>query len=194
MTYLAEGRGAVDRKHHNAKRLDVMPNRQQYKSISSNSFKTNDIFYQSTTIVGIITAAMGYFYGKMLDTSVNFIWKHLPTFVSEGEQAGKIGNALFGGARYILTACSMGGLLMGIISSKLQSSSYTVAESEFVLTMSFHSDRTDTNEKYILCDNLPKILPALPALLLLSLITSTFGFLVGPEAPHYSEKNLLNIY
>jgi len=66
---------------------------------------------------------------------------------------------------------SLGGLIMGILSILLRPT-YIVAE--FVSALS----GSDSDASL-----LPELLPALPNLLLLSLITSTFGFSVGPEAP-----------
>jgi len=81
-------------------------------------------------------------------------------------------NENFNPTYFIIGLCTFGGLLMGILSSALSSSTFTVAD--FVSLFSSSSDSS-------------KVLPSsrvyLLPLLLLSLVTSTFGFSVGPEAP-----------
>ena len=111
--------------------------------------------------VGVITAAMGYLYGKVLSLSVTTVWHTLPTML----QSKNLNPTYF-----IIGLCTFGGLLMGILSSALSSFTFTIAD--FVSIFSSSG---------------PKSLPSsrlhLLPLLLLSLVTSTFGFSVGPEAP-----------
>ena len=112
-------------------------------------------------IVGVITAAMGYLYGKVLSFSVTTLWHTLPSMLHM---------ETLNPTYFITGICTIGGLLMGILSSALSSSTFTVAD--FVSLFSSSGPKT-----------LPSSRVHLLPLLLLSLVTSTFGFSVGPEAP-----------
>jgi H+/Cl- antiporter ClcA len=112
--------------------------------------------------VGVITAAMGFLYGKVLGLSVSTIWSTVPSLLLQ--KMGSINPTLF-----ITGTCTLGGLMMGILSSKLSS---TFAVSDFVSAFS-----------QVPADTLPSSKVHLLPLLLLSLVTSSFGFSVGPEAP-----------
>ena len=123
--------------------------------------KASGDIMKASVAVGVITAAMGYLYGKVLSLCVRTVWHTLP-----GLLQGKNLNPT-----YIITGlCTFGGLLMGILSSAFSSATFTVGD--FVSIFSSSG---------------PKLLPSsrvyLLPLLLLSLVTSTFGFSVGPEAP-----------
>mmetsp|Transcript_11812 Transcript_11812/g.33695 ORF Transcript_11812/g.33695 Transcript_11812/m.33695 type:complete len:559 (+) Transcript_11812:178-1854(+) len=120
-----------------------------------------DIF-RGAVAVGAATAAMGFAYGKVLDLTVRGVWEQVPALLAAR------GVALGGGA-YIAATMAAGGLVMGLLSAGLKPA-YIVAE--FVSNLSGSRPTS-----------LPSLLPALPNLLLLSLVTSTFGFSVGPEAP-----------
>lgn len=121
---------------------------------------TNGIM-KASIVVGVITATMGYLYGKVLSLCVKTVWHTLPTmFQAEN----------FNPTYFITGLCTCGGLLMGILSSALSSSTFTVAD--FVALFSSSGDKS-----------LPSSRTYLLPLLLLSLVTSTFGFSVGPEAP-----------
>jgi H+/Cl- antiporter ClcA len=112
-------------------------------------------------VVGVITAAMGYLYGKVLSFSVTTLWHTLPSMLHMENL-----NPIY----FITGICTIGGLLMGILSSALSSSTFTVAD--FVSLFSSSGPKS-----------LPSSRVHLLPLLLLSLVTSTFGFSVGPEAP-----------
>jgi H+/Cl- antiporter ClcA len=112
-------------------------------------------------IVGVITAAMGYLYGKVLSFSVTTLWHTLPSMLHM---------ETLNPTYFITGICTIGGLLMGILSSALSSSTFTVAD--FVSLFSSSGPKS-----------LPSSRVHLLPLLLLSLVTSTFGFSVGPEAP-----------
>ncbi len=151
------------------------PSAQSINSIASNDVESNDdddddddgTVFRQAAIVGIATAAMGYVYGHILDGTVNGLWNFLPNYL---QTRGMLDNAL--GTYYIPLTCSIGGLLMGILSMKLKPS-FVVAD--FVKALSgSEADMTIFPSK---------LMPALSNLLLLSLVTSTFGFSVGPEAP-----------
>ena len=122
----------------------------------------SDGIIKASIAIGVITAAMGYLYGKVLSLCVTTVWHTLPNMLQ-----GKNLNPTY----FITGLCTFGGLLMGILSSALSSSTFTVAD--FVSIFSSSGG--------------PKSLPSsrvhLLPLLLLSLVTSTFGFSVGPEAP-----------
>mmetsp|Transcript_31597 Transcript_31597/g.66440 ORF Transcript_31597/g.66440 Transcript_31597/m.66440 type:complete len:562 (+) Transcript_31597:53-1738(+) len=136
---------------------------------SADSAPTNDtILFRQAATVGIVTAAMGHVYGLILDKAVKGVWTDLPDLIERT-------NLLKLGPSYIAFTIAIGGLLMGLLSTKLKPA-YIVAE--FVSAFSGPPD--DDNASSL---SLPKLMPALPNLLLLSLVTSTFGFSVGPEAP-----------
>lgn len=112
--------------------------------------------------VGSITAALGFVYGKVLGAAVHGLWTTVPALlVKKGIQINP--------AYYIPAMFSLGGLTMGILSAKLPAT-FTVAD--FVSAFSAVPNET-----------LPSSRSSLLPLLLLSLVTSTFGFSVGPEAP-----------
>lgn len=136
-------------------------------AIASSDDTDSQIFHKAA-LVGTVTAAMGYVYGRVLDATVRGVWTKLPSLLA-ASSCSTLAN-LGGSSRYILFTMSLGGLLMGILSSKLKPS-YIVAE--FVSALSGEKGG----------NTLPKLLPVLPNLLILSLVTSTFGFSVGPEAP-----------
>jgi len=122
---------------------------------------TSDGIMKASIIVGVITASLGYLYGKVLSFCVTTMWHTLPRML----QAENLNPTYF-----ITGLCTFGGLLMGILSSVLSSSTFTVAD--------FVSQFSSAGRK-----SLPSIRVYLLPLLLLSLVTSTFGFSVGPEAP-----------
>lgn len=116
---------------------------------------------KASIFVGVITAAMGYLYGKVLSLCVKTVWHTLPRMLQD-----KNLNPTY----FITGVCTFGGLLMGILSNALSSSTFTVAD--FVSLFSSSDAKA-----------LPSSRVYLLPLLLLSLVTSTFGFSVGPEAP-----------
>lgn len=137
--------------------------------ISSANAVENDegILFRQAAIVGIVTATMGHIYGHILDGTVKGVWSYLPNYLL---QRGMLDNDV--GHWYIPLTCSIGGLLMGILSIRLNPSFIVT---DFVRALSGSDAHTDIFPS--------KLMPALFNLLLLSLVTSTFGFSVGPEAP-----------
>jgi H+/Cl- antiporter ClcA len=131
-------------------------------SASTTATSEDDSILPASICVGAITAAMGFIYGKVLGLSVKTIWTTLPSLLLE--RFGSINPTYF-----ITSICTVGGLLMGVLSSKLGS---TFAVGDFVSALSSLPAQT-----------LPSTRVHLFPLLLLSLVTSTFGFSVGPEAP-----------
>lgn len=118
----------------------------------------------ASVAVGATAALMGYLYGKILSGSVHVLWKSLPAVLA---QRGITVNPIY----FITGTCTLGGLAMGILSSTFNTS-FTVAD----FVSAFSSVPAETRK-------LPQSRYSLFPLLLLSLITSTFGFSVGPEAP-----------
>ena len=118
----------------------------------------------ASVAVGVITAAMGYLYGQVLSRTVSTLWKSFPALFA---RRGITLNPIY----FITGTCTMGGLIMGIMSSKLKAS-FSVAD----FVSAFSSVPAESGK-------LPQSRSSLLPLLLLSLVTSTFGFSVGPEAP-----------
>ncbi|KAL3936783.1 MAG: hypothetical protein SGBAC_007972 [Bacillariaceae sp.] len=112
--------------------------------------------------VGAITAAMGFVYGKVLGVCVNTVWHRAPNLLLKQFES-------LSPTHFITATCTVGGILMGLLSSKF-SSTFTVAD--FVASFSKAPAKA-----------LPESRVHLMPLLLLSLVTSSFGFSVGPEAP-----------
>lgn len=130
-----------------------------------NDVQKNEIEILPASIaVGVVTATMGFLYGQVLSKTVQVLWKDIPAALLERK-------VVLNPILFITGTCTMGGLLMGILSSKLPAS-FSVAD--FVSI--FSAVPTET-------EHLPQSRSALLPLLLLSLVTSTFGFSVGPEAP-----------
>jgi hypothetical protein len=137
----------------------------QASMISGGSAEKNtdsDILVTSIAVGGI-TAAMGFLYDKVLGLSLKTVWSTIPSLILQ--KKGSLNPAYF-----ITTVCTLGGILMGILSSKLHAT-FTVAD----FVSAFSSDTIET---------LPSSSIHLLPLLLLSLVTSTFGFSVGPEGEY----------
>ncbi len=149
----------------------VRPKTKQPSTLPINSIISDEddegILFRQAAIVGIVTAAMGHVYGHILGGTVKGVWDYLPNYL---QTRGMLDNAV--GTYYIPLTCSIGGLLMGILSIKLKPS-FVVAD--FVKALS--------GSEADLSIFPSKLMPVLSNLLLLSLVTSTFGFSVGPEAP-----------
>ena len=126
-------------------------------SQDSTAAAQHDPMVPASILVGLVTSAIGIMYGKVLGLSVNFIWKTLPTYFD------RINPVYF-----ITSICTLGGLLMGILTSASPrfGSAFTVAD--FVSAFSIAPAQT-----------LPSSRVHLLPLLLLSLITSACGFSVG---------------
>lgn len=118
----------------------------------------------SSVVVGSITAAVGYIYGRFLLSSVQIVWKAFPAFLSARFGLGAINPTVF-----IPAVVTMGGFLLGILSAKFPS---TFAVSDFV--SAFSKEKVGT---------LPSSKINLAPVLAMSLLTSAFGFSKGPEAP-----------
>ena len=121
---------------------------------------TDDDILGAAIAVGGITAIMGFLYGKVLGLSLETLWSTIPSLILE--KTGTLNPAYF-----ITGVCTLGGLIMGILSSKFNAT-FNIAD--FVSSFSSANGQT-----------LPSSSIHLFPLLLLSLVTSTFGFSVGPE-------------
>ena len=75
----------------------------------------------SSVAVGVVTAALGFAYGKVLDATLGLVWGALPRALG-GVIPGKTGPALF-----VTAVCTVGGLVMGILSSVFDEA-FTVAD------------------------------------------------------------------
>jgi len=110
----------------------------------------------AAAVLGVGTSCMGTAYAKALKASVTAVWISAPA-------AFKLADPTL----YIPAICTLGGALIGLLAANLQS----VGMPNFIA-----KQQSDD-------DSLPGVRPFLAPLLLLSLLTSTFGFSVGPEAP-----------
>ncbi|CAJ1946527.1 unnamed protein product [Cylindrotheca closterium] len=131
-----------------------------FASASSDTAPLGEV--PASLTVGVITAAMGFVYGKVLSTCVSTVWHRAPSLFFK--RFGSLHPTYF-----ITATCTVGGILMGLLSAKF-SSTFTVAD--FVASFS-----------NVPAKSLPESRVHLFPLLLLSLVTSSFGFSVGPEAP-----------
>ena len=127
---------------------------------TDNAKSSSENILAASVAVGAITATTGFIYGKALGFSLETVWKIIPNFILE--KTGSLNPAYF-----ITSVCTFGGLLMGILSSKFNST-FTVAD----FVSAFSSAPIEA---------LPSSTIHLLPLLVLSLITSTFGFSAGPE-------------
>ncbi|KAL3805918.1 hypothetical protein HJC23_007879 [Cyclotella cryptica] len=135
---------------------DQKPRRERDDSFISDE----SLLFARAALAGGLAASMGYIYSIILQASVNTIWKIIP-------------NAIHATPAYIAVTISFGGLLVGILHALLDKS-YTLPE--FILDLSGKPSP----------QNVPTLFPALVHTLLLSIVTSSFAFSVGPEAPMIS--------
>lgn len=123
---------------------------------------------------GVVAALMGYTYGKVLSSAVMGLWTTLPAALT---QKGAAINPVW----FITGTCTMGGLIMGLLTCKFHS---TFSVADFV--SAFSSVPAEA-------ESLPRSRSSLLPLLLLSLVTSTFAFSVGPEAPMVCAGGLVGV-
>eukprot|EP00966_Prymnesium_polylepis_P285894 6604241-Prymnesium_polylepis.1 len=98
---------------------------------------------------------MGFAYQKALRTAVSSLWlSALPRRLADP-------------SLFIPAVCTIGGAVVGLLAVNLES----IGMPDFIAKQRSSSE------------SLPGLRPYLGPLLLLSLLTSTFGFSVGPEAP-----------
>lgn len=108
--------------------------------------------------LGAGTACMGTVYARCLKAAVGGVWTKLPAILSLSDPT-----------LFIPAACTTGGLLIGLLNVNLQG--YTMPD--------LIGAQQSTNDAPGGADPARFVLPVL----CLSLLTSTFGFSVGPEAP-----------
>ena len=126
--------------------------------------------------VGIATAGVGFAYGQCLRVSQSTLWKALPNFLLSK-------NISLHPLYFITGMFTLGGFTIGILSSLFESVEYTVAD--FVSAFSSSSSKAENENE------LPNSRTSLMPLLLMSLITSAFGFSLGPEAPMVCAGSIL---
>jgi len=119
-----------------------------------------DKILPAAVVVGSITAGLGFLYGKVLDFALHSVWKTLPA---------RLGATRLNPSIYIPAIMTSGALVLGILSAMMPPA-FTVAD--FVTAFSKEPNL-----------DVPGLQKTLLPLLLLSLITSTCGFSLGPEAP-----------
>uniref|UniRef100_A0A7S3RW28 Chloride channel protein n=1 Tax=Emiliania huxleyi TaxID=2903 RepID=A0A7S3RW28_EMIHU len=108
--------------------------------------------------LGAGTACMGTLYARCLRFAVTLVWRRLPAALP-----------LADATLFVPAACTVGGLLVGLTALRLQG--YTMPE----LIARYQDEAGAPGGASPAASVLP--------VLLLSLLTSTFGFSVGPEAP-----------
>ena len=145
----------------------------------TNNNNDEDRILLASTVTGVITAAMGFLYGKLLSVSVKSVWTTLPAYLfargSGTSSTGTLRVLLCTTPAYFITAmCTLGGLLMGLVTTYSDQCGSSFNVSDFVGALSSVPEHQHALP--------PSRLHVVP-LLFLSLITSTFGFSVGPEAP-----------
>ena len=152
-------------------------------SEKTNNNNDEDRILLASAVTGVITAAMGFLYGKLLSVSVKSVWTTLPTYLfarcsgtmNSSTSTGTLLTLLCTTPAYFITAmCTFGGLLMGLVTTYSDQCGSSFNVSDFVGALSSVPEHQHA---------LPKSRLHVVPLLFLSLITSTFGFSVGPEAP-----------
>ena len=146
-------------------------------------YETSSKTIKASLIVGLATSLIGFAYSKVLNASVNRIWKWLPTMLMSQRLGG--GSSSINPVHFITGVCTVGGLIMGILSSKLHSKSFTLAD--FILAFSSSPAKVEdlplspsSRSSHHAGDG---VVGTVTSLLVQSLVTCAFGFSVGPEAP-----------
>jgi H+/Cl- antiporter ClcA len=126
--------------------------------------EVDDRIVPASVAVGAITATLGFLYVRTLGTTQAALWKTVPTMLH-----GKFGtlNPYF----FIPGVMTAGGLLIAAISSNLKTPTFAVYD--------FVSGFSSTGK----VEPLPSSRVHLVPLMILCLLTSSFGFSLGPEAP-----------
>ena len=128
--------------------------------------------------VGIVTAGVGFAYGQCLRVSQSTLWKTLPNYLLSK-------NISIHPLYFITGMFTLGGCTIGILSSLFESVEYTVAD--FVSAFSSSTSNAESETE----NELPNSRTSLMPLLLMSLVTSAFGFSLGPEAPMVCAGSIL---
>jgi len=122
----------------------------------------------ASVAVGSVTAVVGFLYGKILGKCVQTLWTSIPAAL-----AVLLGEGVWNSSVFIAATVTLGGILVGTIASRCGDSAFTVAD--FVEIFSSTPGPWTRN--------LPRTREVIGPVLLLSLVTSMFGFSVGPEGP-----------
>ncbi len=137
-------------------------------SENNNDRNENDVYaplsMKSVVAVGGITAMTGFLYGKVLAWTLKLVWQCLPGFLLKKNIVIK--HPLY----FMVSVCTLGGIIVGTLGS-LDSNVDTFTVGDFVSAFSSSGKIT----------SLPSSSVHLMPLLTMSLLTSTFGFSVGPE-------------
>ena len=131
----------------------------------------NENLYENSPLLQVLvavaavplTAALGFLYSKALSASAKGLWTVLPAALSR--KGISINPVLF-----ITSITSLGGLIMGLLSAKFQSAFSVVS------AFSVPEDRS-----------------SIFLVLVISLVTSVFGFSVGPEATMVGAAALVGV-
>ena len=78
----------------------------------------------SSIAVGILTAAMGFAYGKILSATLALVWRKLPRWLDSRWRDSPISR---NPSLFVTAVCTVGGLVMGILSSVFDEA-FTVAD------------------------------------------------------------------
>jgi len=137
-------------------------------SENNNDRNENDVYaplsMNSVVAVGGITAMTGFLYGKILAWTLKLVWQRLPGFLLKKNIVIK--HPIY----FMVSVCTLGGIIVGTLGS-LDSNVDTFTVGDFVSAFSSSGKIT----------SLPSSSVHLMPLLTMSLLTSTFGFSVGPE-------------
>jgi len=140
-------------------------------SENNNDMNENDVYaplsMKSVVTVGGITAMTGFLYGKVLAWTLKLVWQRLPGFLLEKNIVIK--HPIY----FMVSVCTLGGIIVGTLGS-LDSNVDTFTVGDFVSAFSSSGKIT----------SLPSSSVHLMPLLTMSLLTSTFGFSVGPEGTY----------
>ena len=118
--------------------------------------------------LGMGTACMGTAYARCLKGAVSTVWTKLPAALP-----------LTDPTLFIPAACTFGGLLVGLLAVNLEG--YTMAQLIGAQQSTSSAPGGASPANFI------------APVLLLSLVTSTFGFSVGPEAPMVVAGSLVSV-
>lgn len=144
-------------------------------STSSVNTKTKNTILPASILVGALAAGVGIIYGRLLGTFRNKLWGGFTTS-SSSSLLSILNNNNIPAPFLIPILTTFGGLFIGILSNQFEAL-YSV--NDFVSAFS----NAGTGQIITDEDLPPNSRTALLPLLLFCLLTSSFGFSLGPEAP-----------
>ena len=159
-------------------------------SVLPQQLTQSDSIYPTSAVVGVVAAAVGFLYVNILSRCRQLLWKTLPNHLWTLRWLGDGHHAAF----FIVTMTTLGGLLLGIISTTHTAKKATYTASEFVSICSEKYYNTQQQEQEVavvaqtIVENeddgslLPSAKTHLLPLLGMCLLTSSFGIPLGPEA------------